>query len=97
LPPPVFALRALRSLVLRLGIYGIICGVKENNMSRLSFKSFCIEFYARHIGSTGADVYKMFSESGLLKTLDDDYEDLHGLGWEALMPMFDEYLGRSAK
>ena len=52
-------------------------------MSRLSFKSFCIEFYARHIGSTGADVYKMFSESGLLKTLD--------------MPMFDEYLGRSAK
>jgi len=71
--------------------------VKENDMSRLSFKSFCIEFYARHIGSTGADVYRMFSESGLLKTLDDDYEDLHGLGWEALMPMFDEYLGRSAR
>jgi hypothetical protein len=39
----------------------------------------------------------MFSESGLLKTLDDDYEDLHGLGWEALMPMFDEYLGRVPK
>ena len=76
---------------------GIICASRENNMSRLSFKSFCIEFYARHIGSTGADVYRMFSESGLLKTLDDDYEDLHGLGWEALMPMFDEYLGRSAK
>ena len=42
-------------------------------------------------------VYRMFSESGLLKTLDDDYEDLHGLGWEALMPMFDEYLGRVSK
>ena len=38
-------------------------------MSKLSFKSFCIEFYVRHIGSTGADVYRMFSESGLLKTL----------------------------
>ena len=37
----------------------------------------------------------MFSESGLLKTLDDDSEDLHGLGGEALMPMFDEYLGRA--
>ena len=35
-------------------------------MSRLSFKSFCIEFYARHIGSTGADVYRMFSESATL-------------------------------
>ena len=76
---------------------GIICEPRESNMSRLSFKSFCIEFYARHIGSTGADVYRMFSESGLLKTLDDDYEDLHGLGWEALMPMFDEYLGRSTR
>jgi len=71
--------------------------IKSNNMSRLSFKSFCIEYYARHIGSTGADVYKMFLDSGLLKTLDDDYEDLHGLGWEALMPMFDKYLGRSAR
>jgi len=85
-----------------IAFFGIIsasgrCNGIEEIMSKLSFKSFCIEFYARHIGSTGADVYRMFSESGLLKTLDDDYDDLHGLGWEALMPMFDEYLGRSSK
>ena len=80
-----------------VGIFWYNVGAKGKTLSRLSFKSFCIEFYARHIGSTGVEVYRMFSESGLLKTLDDDYEDLHGLGWEALMPMFDEYLGRTVK
>lgn len=62
-------------------------------MSRTSFKAFCIEYYARHAGMTGAEAYRRFDESGLLKVLDDDYEDLHGMGWEALMPLFDRYLG----
>lgn len=66
-------------------------------MSKTSFKTFCIEYYARHAGIEGADVYRLFAESGLLKVLDDDYEDLHGLGWEALMPMFDEFLQGGAK
>jgi len=48
---------------------GYNVGAKGTTLSKLSFKSFCIEFYARHIGSTGADVYRMFSENGLLKTL----------------------------
>ena len=64
-------------------------------MSTLSFKSFCIEKYASHIGTSGAEVYSIFDGSGLLKVLDEDYEDLHGMSWEALMPMFDEYLGRA--
>ena len=64
-------------------------------MSKLSFKSFCIEYYAKHAGITGAAAYALFDKSGLIKTLDDDYEDLHGLGWEALMPIFDQYLGRN--
>ena len=64
-------------------------------MSRISFKSFCVEKYASHIGKAGAEVYALFSASGLLKVLDEDYEDLHGMGWEVLMPMFDEYLGRA--
>ena len=63
-------------------------------MSKLSFKSFCIEYYAKHAGITGVAAYAFFDRSGLTKTLDDDYEDLHGLGWEALMPIFDRYLGR---
>ena len=59
----------------------------------MSFKTFCIELYARHVNITGAEAYRRFSELGLLKVLSDDYEDLHGMGWEALMPMFDQYLG----
>ena len=51
-----------------------------------------MEFYANHTGKTGPEVYAEFEKSGLLKELDDDYEDLHGMGMEALMQMFDEYL-----
>ena len=63
-------------------------------MSKVSFKTFCVEFYAKHTGKTSPEVYIEFEKSGLLKELDDDYEDLHGMGMEALMQMFDEYLGR---
>ena len=63
-------------------------------MSKTSFKAFCVEFYANHTGKTGSEVYAEFEKSGLLKELDDDYEDLHGMGMEALMQMFDEYLGK---
>ncbi len=66
-------------------------------MSQTSFKTFCIELYARHANVTGAEAYRRFAESGLLKILDEDYEDLHGMGWEALMPMFDQYLEGTAK
>lgn len=66
-------------------------------MSKTSFKTFCIEFYAKHVDKTGAEIYDLFEKSGLLKELDNDYEDLHGMGMEALMQMFDEWLGRSGK
>lgn len=61
-------------------------------MSRLSFKVFCIENYAQHIGRPGTEVYAQFSESKLLEMLDTDYEDLHGMGREWLMQFFDQYL-----
>lgn len=66
-------------------------------MSRTSFKVFCVEFYANHTGKTGPEVYAEFARSGLLQELDDDYEDLHGMGMEALMQTFDEYLGKSGE
>ncbi|HBT94911.1 MAG TPA: hypothetical protein DEB24_01830 [Coriobacteriia bacterium] len=34
----------------------------------------------------------MFKSSGLLDMLRDDYEDLHGMSWEYLIPFYDEYL-----
>lgn len=65
-------------------------------MSRLSFKAFCIEHYSNHIRKAGTEVYRIFEEQGVLKLLDDDYEDLHGMGMEYLMQFFDEYLGVEA-
>ena len=66
-------------------------------MSELSFQVFCIEFYGRHIQKTGPEVYNLFRESGLLNMLKTDYEDLHGMGQEALMQFFDEYLAKELK
>ena len=63
-------------------------------MSVLSFQTFCIEFYSRHIQKPSPEVYAMFRDSGLLTMLKTDYEDLHGMGMEALMQFFDEYLAK---
>lgn len=66
-------------------------------MSELSFKTFCIEFYSKHIQKPGPEVYELFRPSGLLDMLETDYEDLHGMGMEALMQFFDEYLATDLK
>lgn len=71
-------------------------GKRVGEMGTTSFKAFCVEFYAAHVGKTGPEVYAAFEKSGLLKELDRDYEDLHGLGMEALMQLFDQWLGKGA-
>ena len=62
-------------------------------MSKLSFKGFCIEFYSNYKGISSDEVYKLFKKQGVLQLLDDDYEDLHGMGMEYLMEFIDSYLG----
>ena len=61
-------------------------------MSRLSFKTFCIEHYSHHIQKPSTEVYDLFARQGVLKLLDDDYGDLHGMGMEYLMQFIDRYL-----
>jgi hypothetical protein len=51
-------------------------------MSRLSFKLFCIEKYADKNNIPGNEVYKLFENKGILQMLDEDYEVLHGHGFE---------------
>lgn len=65
---------------------------KVGQMSRLSFKTFCIEFYSNHTHRKSDEVYQLFAESGLLELLDSDYEDLCGMSMEYLMQFFDEFL-----
>ena len=62
-------------------------------MSRLSFKTFCIEYYSHHIQKPSTEVYRLFEKQGVLKIIDEDYEDLHGMSMEYLMQFIDEYLG----
>lgn len=38
-------------------------------MSKLPFKTFCIELYGEHIEKDSADIYSLFSTSGLLNLL----------------------------
>ena len=66
-------------------------------MSKLSFKTFCIELYAEHISCDSTEVYALFRDTGLLEMLDTDYEDLHGMSFEYLMRFFDEYLDMTEK
>ena len=62
-------------------------------MSKLSFVSFCIEYYAQHIKKTSDEVYELFKQEKVLDFLNDDYDDLHGMGMEYIMQMIDDYLG----
>ncbi|MGF7144382.1 hypothetical protein HNQ56_002813 [Anaerotaenia torta] len=62
-------------------------------MSKLSFKGFCIEYYSKHINLPSNEVYALFKKKGLLDLIDTDYDDLHGMGMEYLMQLFDQYLG----
>jgi hypothetical protein len=51
-------------------------------MSRLSFKTFCIEKYADFKSIPSNEVYTLFEKNGILQMLDEDYELLHGHGFE---------------
>lgn len=54
-------------------------------MSRLSFKAYCIELYADRISKPGNEVYALFENNGILQMLDEDYDILHGHGFEYIL------------
>jgi len=54
-------------------------------MSRLSFKTFCIELYAERKSILGSEAYALFEKNGILKMLDEDYEVLHGHGFDYVL------------
>ena len=64
-------------------------------MSKISFISFCVEYYAKHTGKTSDEVYELFKREKVIELLESDYDDLHGMGMEYLMQFIDEYLGVS--
>jgi hypothetical protein len=51
-------------------------------LSKLSFKLFCIEKYADKYSIPSNKVYKLFESKGIIDMLDEDYELLHGHGFQ---------------
>ena len=54
-------------------------------MSRLTFKTFCIELYAERKSILSSNAYALFEKNGILKMLDEDYDILHGHGFDYLL------------
>ena len=61
-------------------------------MSRLSFKAYCIELYADHSSIPSNEVYSIFENNGILQMLDEDYDILHGHGFEYIIHDIKEIL-----
>lgn len=62
-------------------------------MSKLSFKTFCIELYADYKSMPSNEVYLLFEKKGVLDMLDKDYDLLHGFGFEYVLQDIDQFLG----
>jgi len=61
-------------------------------MSRLSFKTFCIELFADRKSIPSNEVYTLFENTGILKMLDEDYELLHGFGFDYVINDIDQII-----
>ena len=65
-------------------------------MSKLSFKVFCIEKYADIKNMPSNEVFRLFETNGILKMLDEDYDLLHGHGFEYIADDIDRILENRA-
>jgi hypothetical protein len=61
-------------------------------MSQLSFKAYCIEKYADKKSIPSNEVFTLFYNNGIIKMLDDDYDLLHGHGFDYICNDIDEIL-----
>ena len=61
-------------------------------MSRLSFKTHCIELFADHKSIPSNEVFALFHKNDILRMLDEDYDILHGHGFEYVIHDIDQIL-----
>ena len=64
-------------------------------MSRLSFKAFCIELYADYKSIPSNEVFTLFEKNGILQMLDEDYDVLHGHGFNYVIQDIEEIIASS--
>jgi len=61
-------------------------------MSRLSFKTFCIELYADYKAIPSNEAFSLFEKNGIIQMLDEDYDTLHGHGFEYVIHDIEEIM-----
>ena len=66
-------------------------------MSRLSFKAFCIEKYADLKSIPSNEVFSLFERNGILTMLDEDYDILHGHGFDYVIHDIDQIVEGSSQ
>jgi len=61
-------------------------------MSRLSFKAFCIELYADYKSIPSNEAFTLFNNNNILQMLDEDYDILHGHGFNYIIHDIDQII-----
>lgn len=61
-------------------------------MSRLSFKTFCIELYADYKSMPSDEAFALFDNNNILQMLDEDYDILHGHGFDYVIHDIDQII-----
>lgn len=61
-------------------------------LSEISFVTFCVEKYAEYKNIKSNEAYRIFENNGVIDMLVEDYEDLHGQGFEYLVNFIDKFL-----
>lgn len=57
------------------------------------FLVMCIEMYAKYKNKSGKEIYSILKERNAIKLIEEDYEDLHGMGSEWINNYIDSLLG----
>ena len=65
-------------------------------MSRLSFKTFCIELYAEAKNKPSTEIFQLFEKEKVLQMLDLDYDLLHGFDFNYMISEIDRFLGKAS-
>ena len=63
---------------------------KDKKINR--FIILCVEQYSKNINSNSRDAYSKMLNCGVIKELQNDYEDLHGMSTEYLNEYIDSFV-----
>ena len=68
-----------------------INSVRDKNINR--FVVMCVEQFANYSGKSSKETYIKFAQAKIIKELEDDYDDLHGMSTVYLNEYIATYLG----